>query len=78
MFLITLLQILACLPYVSLFACFTHECVNSALAVVFSFVVVPGFGNLKYSVLVFECYVEVFFFLLTTKRFTINVTRSFK
>jgi hypothetical protein len=45
--------------YISLFVCFTRECVNPALAVVFSFVVVPGLGNLKYSVLVFECYFEI-------------------
>ena len=59
--LVTLLQVSVCLSYVSLFACFTCQCVNS-LFVVLSFVVVPGFGKLKYSVLVFECYFEVCMF----------------
>jgi hypothetical protein len=62
MFLIALLQIPSCLPYISLSACFTSECVNSTLVVVFSFVVVSGFGKLEYSVLVFECYFEVCMF----------------
>ena len=50
------------MSYVSLSACFTSECVNSTLVVVMGFVVVPGFGKLKYSVLVFECYFEVCMF----------------
>jgi hypothetical protein len=45
-FLVPLLQIPACLSYISMFACFARECVNSAEFVVLDFVVVAGFGEL--------------------------------
>jgi hypothetical protein len=51
--LVALFQISACLSYISVFACFTRECVNSALVVVLSSVVVPGLDKLQYSVIVF-------------------------
>ena len=62
MFLVALLEISACLSYISMFACFAHECVNSALVVVLTFVVFPGFDKLQYCVLVFKCYFEVCMF----------------
>jgi len=48
MLLVALLQVSACLSYISMFASFARECVNSALVLVLSFVFVPGFDKLQH------------------------------
>ena len=46
--LVALLQIAARLTYISIFTSFARECVNSALVLVLSFVLVPGFDKLQH------------------------------